>query len=88
MDPLIIALAFFAGIILLLFFGPPLKMMQWTSRGVIKVVIGALLIFFVNVFGAMFGLHIPINLVTSIVVGFLGNFGLGSLVAIHLFILP
>lgn len=88
MDPIVIILAVVAIMVLLLFFGQPLKIMRWTSFGVIKVVIGALFIFFANVFGAMFGLHIPINLITSAIAGFLGFFGVGALVLIHLMILP
>ncbi|TFB21062.1 pro-sigmaK processing inhibitor BofA [Filobacillus milosensis] len=88
MDPIVIILAFVAIMVLLLFFGPPLKVMRWTSLGVIKIVIGALFIFFANVFGAMFGLHIPINLITSAIAGFLGIFGVGALLIIHLLIIP
>ena len=88
MDPIIVTLAFIALIVLLLFFGLPMQVMKWTSKGVIKLVVGALFIFFANVFGSMFGLHIPINLITSAIAGFLGIFGLGSLIAIHFFILP
>ncbi|WP_188207389.1 pro-sigmaK processing inhibitor BofA family protein [Alkalibacillus aidingensis] len=88
MDPIVITLAFLALVVLLLFFGPPLKFMQWVSKGVLRVIIGALFIFFANVFGSMFGLHIPINLFTSLIAGFLGIFGVGALVAIHFLVLP
>ncbi|RPF51176.1 pro-sigmaK processing inhibitor BofA family protein [Aquisalibacillus elongatus] len=88
MDPLVVILAFVAVLVLLLFFGPPLKIMKLTSVGVIKLVIGALFIFFANVFGSMFGLHIPINLITSAIAGFLGLFGVGALVLIHFLIIP
>lgn len=62
--------------------------MRFASKGVVRLIIGALFIFFANVFGSMFGLHIPINVFTSLFVGFLGLFGLGSLAAIHFLILP
>ncbi|WP_027964423.1 pro-sigmaK processing inhibitor BofA family protein [Halalkalibacillus halophilus] len=88
MDPMVIILASVAIIILLLFYGPPIQLLSWTSKGVMKLVIGGVLIFVVNVVGSMFGLHIPINLFTAVIAGFLGIFGIGSLVAIHLFILP
>ncbi|MET3683787.1 inhibitor of the pro-sigma K processing machinery [Alkalibacillus flavidus] len=87
MDPVVVALAFLALLVLLLSFGLPVKLMQWVSTGVFKIVIGALFIFIANVFGSMFGLHIPINLFTSVVAGFLGIMGVGSLVAIHVLIL-
>ncbi|MBR7554274.1 pro-sigmaK processing inhibitor BofA family protein [Allobacillus sp. GCM10007491] len=88
MDPIVVILAIVALIVLVLFFGPPLKLMRFASKGVVRLVIGALFIFFANVFGSMFGLHIPINIFTSLFVGFLGLFGLGSLAAIHFLILP
>ncbi|MGP4073068.1 pro-sigmaK processing inhibitor BofA family protein [Piscibacillus sp. B03] len=88
MDPIVVILTIVAIMVLLLFFGRPLKIMRWTSYGVLKVVIGALFIFFANVFGAMFGLHIPINLITSAIAGFLGLFGVGALILIHLMIIP
>lgn len=88
MDPLMIAIIFVAMIVILLIFGPPMQVLRITSKGVVKLIIGAFFIFFANVFGSMFGLHIPINLITSAIAGFLGLFGLGSLIAIHLIILP
>ncbi|GEL78284.1 pro-sigmaK processing inhibitor BofA family protein [Tenuibacillus multivorans] len=88
MDPIVIILAFVAVLVLLLFFGPPMKVMRWMSLGVVKIVIGALFIFFANVFGSMFGLHIPINFITSAIAGFLGLFGLGALVVIQFLIIP
>ena len=84
MDPIVVILTIIALIVLVLFFGPPLKLMRFASKGVVRLIIGALFIFFANVFGSMFGLHIP----TSLFVGFLGLFGLGSLAAIHFLILP
>ncbi|MDQ0158424.1 pro-sigmaK processing inhibitor BofA family protein [Alkalibacillus salilacus] len=87
MDPIVVVLALLALIVLLLLFGVPVSIMHWLSKGVFKIVIGALFIFIANVFGSMFGLHIPINLFTSVVAGFLGVMGVGALVAIHLLIL-
>ena len=74
-------------IALLLVIGAPVKPMKFIGQTSIKLVIGVLLLFFLNVFGAGLGLHIPINLFTALVSGLLGIFGIGSLVAIHLFIL-
>lgn len=88
MDPILITICFIAIIVLLLLFGAPTDIMKYTSKGVVKLIVGALFIFFANVFGSSFGLHIPINLFTSAIAGFLGLFGLGSLIAIHYFILP
>jgi len=77
-----------ALIILLLIVGAPVKPMRFIGHTTIKLGIGILFLFFVNVFGGAIGLHIPINLFTVVVSGFLGLFGVGSLAAIHLFIIP
>lgn len=74
-------------IVILLFVGAPVKPMRFFANSTVKIGIGILFLFFFNVFGASFGLHIPVNLFTVIVSGFLGLFGLGSLAAIHLFVL-
>jgi len=71
----------------LLIAGAPLKPMKFLANGAVKVVIGVLFIFFFNVFAGSVGLHIPINVYTAMVSGFLGLPGLASLVAIHLFVL-
>ncbi|MBP2078557.1 pro-sigmaK processing inhibitor BofA family protein [Oceanobacillus polygoni] len=73
-------------IIILLFVGAPVKPMKFIGQATVKLGIGVLFLFFFNVFGGMFGLHIPINLFTAVISGFLGLFGLASLVAIQLFI--
>ncbi|GGD02914.1 pro-sigmaK processing inhibitor BofA family protein [Pontibacillus salipaludis] len=70
----------------LLFAGAPLKPLRFLGSGAIKVVIGVLFLFFFNVFGASMGIHIPINVFTAFVSGFLGLPGLASLAAIQLFV--
>lgn len=75
-------------IILLLLVGTPVKFMRIIGQTTVKLGIGILFLFFINVFGGAIGLHIPINLFTAVIAGFLGIFGLASLSAIHLFILP
>ncbi len=77
-----------ALIVLLLIVGAPVKPMRFIGQTTIKIGIGILFLFFVNVFGGAIGLHIPINLFTVIISGFLGLFGVASLAAIHLFIIP
>ncbi|MBU5266072.1 pro-sigmaK processing inhibitor BofA family protein [Virgibacillus proomii] len=75
-------------IILLLLVGTPVKFMRIIGQTTVKLGIGILFLFFINVFGGVIGLHIPINLFTVVIAGFLGIFGLASLSAIHLFVLP
>ncbi|GIO24269.1 pro-sigmaK processing inhibitor BofA family protein [Oceanobacillus sp. J11TS1] len=83
-----LVIGFIIGLIIILFIvGAPVKPMKYIGKATIRLGIGALLLFFLNVFGGVIGLHIPINLFTVLVSGFLGVFGVGSLAAIHLFIL-
>ncbi|HLR52907.1 MAG TPA: pro-sigmaK processing inhibitor BofA family protein [Candidatus Avamphibacillus sp.] len=74
-------------IILLLFVGAPVKPMRFIANSTVKLGIGVLFLFFLNVFGGAIGLHVPINLFTVFVSGFLGLFGVASLASIHLFII-
>ena len=74
-------------IILLLLIGAPIKPTRFIAQSTVKIGIGILLLFFFNVFGGAIGLHIPINLFTIIVSGFLGVFGLVSLAAVQIFLI-
>lgn len=74
-------------IVLVLFIGAPVKPMRLVGQGVVKLAIGVLFLFFLNVFGGAIGLHIPINLFTTAIAGFLGIFGMASLTAIHIFLI-
>lgn len=84
----LVVLSIFAGLILLvLVIGTPLQPLRFIGQGVIKVMIGALLLFFLNAFGTVVNLHIPINLFTAFVSGFLGVPGMAALVLIDQLIL-
>ena len=74
-------------VLLLLFIGAPMKPIQFLGHGIIKLLIGALFLFFLNILGHQFGIHIPINFTTSAVSGFLGIPGLFALVAIQLWVI-
>lgn len=74
-------------IVLVLFVGAPIKPMRFVGQGVVKLAIGVLFLFFLNVFGGAIGLHVPINLFTTAIAGFLGFFGLASLAAIQIFLI-
>lgn len=82
MQPIYVVALIGGLILLLLFIGAPLKPVRWIGEAVVKVLIGALFLFFLNIFGTSINLHIPINLVTTLVSGFLGIPGLCVLVAI------
>jgi inhibitor of the pro-sigma K processing machinery len=87
MEPIIVISIIGALILLLLFIGTPIKPIRFVGQGVIKIIIGALLLFFLNAIGNQYGLHVPINFVTSAVSGLLGIPGLFALVAIQMWIL-
>lgn len=74
-------------IVVLLIVGAPVRPMRFIANSTVKLGIGILLLFFINVFGGSIGLHVPINFFTVAVSGFLGIFGVGSLAAIHFFII-
>lgn len=82
----VVIISIIALIAVLLIVGAPLKPMRWIMHGSVKLVIGVLFLFFFNVFGASIGLHLPINIFTAVITGFLGIPGLISLTALHIFI--
>lgn len=87
MDPIIV-ITFLGGIIfLLLVLGAPIKPLRFVGQGMIKLIIGALFLFFLNAFGSVFDYHLPINFVTATVSGFLGIPGVLLLIAIDQMIL-
>jgi inhibitor of the pro-sigma K processing machinery len=88
MEPTVIISIMVAVIVVLLFVGTSFKPMRFLVNGTVKLGIGILFLFFFNIIGGTFGLHIPINVFTAVVSGFLGLFGVASLAAIHLIILP
>ena len=87
MEPLVVISILGGMILLLLFIGAPIRPVRFIGQGLVKIMIGALLLFFLNAFGTTMGLNIPINLVTSTISGFLGIPGLAALIVIETFIL-
>lgn len=75
-----------AFIILIMILGLPKKAFQWLGNALIKIMIGAVLLFFLNIIGNSFGLYVPINFITSAISGFLGIPGVAALVALQLWI--
>ncbi|KKK36155.1 sigma-K factor-processing regulatory protein BofA [Mesobacillus campisalis] len=87
MDPIIVV-SILAGLaLIILFIGAPAKPLRFIGQGVVKILIGALFLFFLNAFGSSLGLNVPINLVTASVSGFLGIPGVLALVAIEAWII-
>lgn len=87
MEPIYV-ISFLGGLILLLLFlGAPVKPIRFVGQGVVKILIGALFLFFLNVIGNQFGIRVPINLITASVSGFLGIPGLFALVAVQTWVI-
>lgn len=87
MEPIIIISILGGLILILLFSGAPFKPAKFIGQAVVKLLIGALFLFFLNTAGNSFGIHVPINFATSAVSGFLGIPGLVALAAIQKFII-
>jgi len=83
LEPIIVIPILGGLILLLLFSGAPFKPARFVGQAAIKFLIGALFLFFLNVVGNRYGIHVPINYATSAVSGFLGIPGLIALVAIQ-----
>lgn len=87
-DPVIVISIVGVVVFMLLLIGAPLKPIKLIGNGMIKLLIGALFLFFLNTFGTTVNIHIPINTITTIVSGFLGIPGVAALVIIKYLILP
>ncbi|WML42498.1 pro-sigmaK processing inhibitor BofA family protein [Neobacillus sp. PS3-40] len=87
MEPIVVITVLGSLILLLLFSGAPFKLVRFIGQTAIKLLIGSLFLFFLNVAGTKYGVHVPINFATSAVSGFLGIPGLFALVAIQKWIL-
>nr|WP_263323961.1 pro-sigmaK processing inhibitor BofA family protein [Neobacillus sp. Marseille-Q6967] len=87
MDPILVISVLGGLVLLLLISGTPFKPVRFIGQGVIKLLIGALFLFFLNAVGNHYGIHVPINFATSAVSGFLGIPGVFALVAIQHWVL-
>jgi len=87
LEPIVVISILGGLILLLLFSGAPFKPARFVGQTAIKFIIGALFLFFLNVAGNRYGIHVPINFATSAVSGFLGIPGLVALVAIQHWVL-
>ncbi|OLO25202.1 transcriptional regulator [Alkalihalophilus pseudofirmus] len=87
MDPILIVALIGGLIFLLLIVGAPIKPLRFVGQAAVKLMIGALFLFFLNAFGSLVDYHIPINMITASVSGFLGIPGVVLLIAIEHFVL-
>lgn len=84
----IVIIAIISGLILLLLVaGSPGKPLRFIGQILIRFAIGALFLFFLNQFGGQFGIHVPINIITTSVSGLLGIPGVVGLTVIQTWIL-
>ncbi|HLU23306.1 pro-sigmaK processing inhibitor BofA family protein [Lederbergia graminis] len=86
MKPALIISIISGIIILLLIVGIPGKTFKWIGQAFMKLMIGAMFLFFLNVIGNQFGISVPINLITTTISGFLGIPGVAALTVIQLWI--
>lgn len=82
MDPILVFSVLGGLILVLLLVGAPMKPIKWVGQVFVRILVGALLLFLVNTFGASFNLHIPINFITTSISGILGIPGLAALIII------
>lgn len=87
MNPVIIISIFGLIILVLLIFGTPFKPLRFIGSVVVKLMVGALMLFFLNTLGTSFNIHVPINSITTIISGFLGIPGVAALVIVKYLIL-
>ncbi|MCR6108791.1 pro-sigmaK processing inhibitor BofA family protein [Bacillus sp. A301a_S52] len=80
MEPIVVLSLLSGLILLLLLIGAPVKSLKMVGTGAIRLLVGALLLFFLNTFGGLFDYHLPINLFTASVSGFLGVPGIIALI--------
>ncbi|RSL29261.1 pro-sigmaK processing inhibitor BofA [Salibacterium salarium] len=87
MDPILYISLAGVGVCLFFLIGGGKKPFKWAGGFLVRLIIGALALFFLNAFGSVLDYHLPINLVTVFVSGILGIPGVLMLVAVDIFIL-
>ena len=87
MDPIVVISILGGLIILLLILGAPTKPLRFLGQGAVKILIGAIFLYFLNAFGTSLGIYVPINIATAAVSGLLGVPGVVALVAIQTWII-
>lgn len=63
------------------------RKLRWLGWAGVQLILGAFVLFLVNVIGELFAFQLPINFFTAAAVGWLGLPGLAALFAIYLWIL-
>ena len=87
MEPIVVISTIIVFILLLMFIGTSFKPVQLIGSILVKFIIGGMLLFFLNALGGNIDLHVPINVVTAGVAGFLGIPGVVALAALQYWII-
>lgn len=88
MSPVLIISSLVGLILFLLLAVKPGIFFKLIGQSFIKLMIGALFLFFLNAFGNQFGLYVPINFITAAISGLLGLPGVAALTFIQLWVIP
>lgn len=76
------------GIVVFVFFGQTfLKILKWGWSLILKVGIGFIVLFLINLVGQFVDFSIPLNFITASITGILGVPGLATLILIKILIL-
>ena len=87
MNETVVIVSIISLIVIILLIGIPIRFTRWIGEGIVRLVIGALFIFLINVVGNVSGIHLPINLFTVTVTGVLGIPGVVALIFIQQYII-
>ncbi|GGE85951.1 pro-sigmaK processing inhibitor BofA family protein [Priestia taiwanensis] len=87
MNPVIVISVIIGSIVLLLLAGSSIKPVRIVSTLCVKFIIGVVVLFVINIIGAQFDFHLPINAITVAITGFLGIPGILALSIIQVYIL-
>lgn len=74
-------------ILLLLIAGMPSNPLKQAGKLIVKLVIGAIALFLINAVGGNYGIHIPINVPTTLISGILGMPGIAALIVVQKWII-
>ncbi|MFA9560515.1 pro-sigmaK processing inhibitor BofA family protein [Evansella sp. AB-rgal1] len=87
MEPVVVISLLGAFIFLLLIVGAPMKPLRWLGQGAVRLLIGALFLFFLNTFGGLVDYNLPINIFTATISGFLGIPGIIALIFVDIMLI-
>lgn len=77
---------FVYGIIGLIILYVIIKLLKWPIKLLINGIIGVILLYVINLLGAGFGIHIGINIVTSLIAGIFGIPGVIVMILFNFFV--